>query len=483
VTGAARSALDQARAVYLRTTRHPTAELAPPGTTSFDRIYEEADTFDEVYRRIADELIATATTDGVVYAVPGSPLVLERSVRYLREDPRIDVELIPSLSFLDEAWARLTVDPIDAGVRLVDGHRFAVEAAGERGPLLVAHVHAPWVLSSIKLALDSADADLETPVVVLQRLGTDTEQVSEISWEDLDRVVEPDHLTTLYLPELAVPVARELARTVETMHRLRQECPWDRAQDHHSLRRYLIEETYELLEAIDALGPGAGAVLERPASGGDPGPGSGLVAGAGTDDGAVTGGDRAGTGGDGAGTGEDGPVPVDADPDGYAHLEEELGDVWMQVLFHAELATEAGQFTIADVARGLHDKLVARHPHVFDDVEVRSAEEVRINWERIKSEEKRRTSPLDGIPPGLPALALADKILSRLDRVGVAIEPTRPRDGAGELDESSVGRQLLAVVADAHQVGVDPEQALRVATAALADRFNRGELTGRWVAG
>lgn len=448
VTEATRAVLAGASRTFLRTTRHPTAELAVGGE-SFDHHYERADSFEEVYQRIADDLVAAATgDDGVVYAVPGSPLVLERTVGLLRADDRVEIELIPAISFLDEVWARLGVDPVDDGVRLIDGHRFAVQAAGERGPLLVAHAHARWVLSDIKLAFEDAGSDQK--VVVLQRLGTSAEQVSEVAWPDLDRVVEPDHLTSLYLPEVAAPVAHELARTVEIMHRLRQECPWDRAQTHQSLRPYLIEEAYEVLEAIDSLGEHDGRS--------DPAPDADAA----------------------------GPL-VDEMSDGYTHLEEELGDLWLQVLFHTELATEAGQFTMADVARGLRDKLVSRHPHVFGEVEVASAEEVRANWERIKSEEKQRDSVLDGIPPGLPALAMVDKMLGRMEREGIEVHPpsplSDPRPAGGVLSEGDVGRHLLAVAASARASGIDPELALRSAAATLADEFRRGVLPPSWVAG
>lgn len=450
VTTATLAAIERSTVRFLRTTRHPTADLVA-GAASFDHLYEAADSFDQVYAAIVDALVAAAT-DGaegaVLYAVPGSPLVLEDSVRRLRADGRVDVELVPALSFLDEAWARLGVDPVDDGVRLVDGHRFAVQAAGERGPLLVAHVHAPWVLSEIKLALDAGD---EQRVVVLQSLGTPQERVFEVAWPDLDRAVTPDHLTSLYLPELAAPVAAELAASVELMARLRRDCPWDRAQTHQSLRRYLLEETYEVLEAIDRL-----PVPE----GGDAGP----------------------------------DVAVDdlAADDGYELLEEELGDLWFQVLFHAQLASEAGRFTVADVARTLHDKLVGRHPHVFGGVDVADAGEVVANWERIKQEEKQRDSALDGIPAALPALSLADKVLQRAERAGWTTDTgdlgrslaglVPPGTGSEEL-----GRVLLALVAAGRAGHLDAEAALRSAVTAAERRFRQAEEAGgrsdSWVLG
>ena len=124
---------------FLRTVRHPSATVVEDATT-FDHLYEQADTFTDVYQAITDALVQAAHEDGeVVYAVPGSPYVLERSVRHLLADPRVDVRVVPGLSFLDLAYGRLGIDPIEAGVRLVDGHEFATAAAGERGPMLVAH--------------------------------------------------------------------------------------------------------------------------------------------------------------------------------------------------------------------------------------------------------------------------------------------------------------------------------------------------------
>ncbi len=459
LTEGARRLLAGDRPRILRTSRHPTAHLAGPAP-SFDELYERHDTFDEVYTAIVAELASRAEAEPLLYVVPGSPLVLEETVRRLRDDDRLDVEVVPGLSFLDLVWARLGIDPVEAGVRLVDGHRFAVEAAGERGPLLVAHVHAAWVLSDIKLASEGLD---DEGVVVLQGLGTDRETVTEVAWSDLDRAVRPDHLTTLYIPRLAQPVAGELAATVALMHRLRQECPWDQAQDHASLRPYLLEESHEVLEALDGLVTVVGDETEVAVDGGS-----------GADD-------------------DSGADLVDgATLEAYALLEEELGDLWFQILFHAELAAEAGQFTVADVARTLHDKLVRRHPHVFAAVEVAGTAEVVANWDAIKRVEKEeRSSALDGIPGGLPALALAAKVLQRARRAGAPVEP----NAFGDIDPASMplddevalGRFLLALVARTQDQGLDPETALRSAVVRASDRFRAEEAAGpvgpQWVRG
>ncbi|MDQ2826858.1 MAG: SAM-dependent methyltransferase, partial [Actinomycetota bacterium] len=273
---------------YLRTSRHPAA-TAVAGAVSFDHLYETAATFEQVYAGIVDALVEAATEHGtVLYAVPGSPLVAERSVELLLADGRVSVRLVPALSFLDLAWVALGVDPVAAGVRIVDGRRFAVEAAGERGPLLVAQCDTRQVLSDIKLAVEDGSG---LTVTVLQRLGLPDQSVTTVAWADLDREVAPDHLTSLYLPAAAPPVAREVARFDELVRTLRERCPWDREQTHRSLTRHLLEETYEVLEAIEAL----------------PGPGD---------------------------------HEHDDDAGSFEHLEEELGDLLFQVVFHATLAAE-----------------------------------------------------------------------------------------------------------------------------------------------
>lgn len=202
-----------------------------------------------------------------------------------------------------------------------------------------------------------------------------------------------------------VPGAR-LLDLVTVMDRLRQSCPWDQEQTHRSLARYLLEEAYETLEAID--------------------------------------------------TGD------------TVHLREELGDLLLQVVFHARIAAEDADegFTIDDVAGGIVDKLVHRHPHVFAGLDVADAGEVEVNWETIKAAEKGRASVLEGIPWALPALALADKVLGRAAKAGVGL-PDEPTGTQGD--------QLLRLTAEARAAGVDPEQALRDAVRRLADSVREAE--------
>ena len=416
----------------MRTTRHPSASLVD-GAGSFDDVYETGSSLEAVYAQIVEALVGAAATSGeVLYAVPGSPSVAERTVELLRDDDRVEVEVLPALSFLDLVWARLGVDPLAAGVRLVDGQRFAVEAAGERGPLVVAQCDTPNVLSDIKLSIEE---DTPSTVVVLHHLGLDDERVFEVEWAELDRSFAPDHLTALWIPELRAPVASELVRFAELVRTLRRECPWDREQTHRTLTRHLLEETYETLEAIDGL---------------------------------------------------------DGTAETIGHLEEELGDLLFQVFFHATLAAEEGWFTLADVARVIHDKLVHRHPHVFGSVEADTAEEVLVNWEQIKKAEKGRSSIMEGVPGELPSLLYAHKIQRKAASVGFDwddVDGAMPKI-AEELDElqeaiasaverdieAELGDLLFAVVNVARHLDIDPETALRGASAKFRTRFQAVEV-------
>ena len=406
LTVATAAAIERIPHRFVRTTRHP---VAVEGATSFDSLYDSAASLDDVYAAIVETLVAAAAEHGeVLYLVPGSPSVAERAVALLRDDERVEADVLPALSFLDLVHAR-----VGAEARLVDGHRFAVEAAGETGPLVVSQCDSRLVLSDIKLAVDDGPA-----VTVLQRLGLPDEAVFEVAWDELDRAFEPDHLTTLYVPGLASPVAAELVRFAELVRTLRERCPWDREQTHRTLTRHLLEETYETLEAIEA---------------GDP-----------------------------------------------EHLCEELGDVLFQVFFHATLGAEAGEFDLADVARGIHDKLVRRHPHVFGAVSADTADAVVANWEQIKKAEKGRTSIMDGIPGDLPSLLHAHKVQRKAASVGFdwpSVEHVYPKvteelaELQAEPSDDELGDLLFAVVNVARHLDIDPEAALRGATAKFRDRF------------
>jgi len=422
---------------YLRTARHPSAGLVPDPIT-FDDVYEAADTFADVYAEITDRLVAAAHEHGeVLYAVPGSPLILERTVRSLLADDRIECIVHPAMSFLDVIYARLGIDPIESAVTLIDGHEFATAAAGLSGPLLVAHTHANWVLSDIKLAVENATGDEQ--VIIVQRLGSPDECITHTTWADMDRTVEADHLTSIYIPHLAAPVGAELVRFHQLARTLREQCPWDQEQTHQSLVRYLLEETYEVVDALQALDP-------------------------------------------------DDPTTDEA-------LIEELGDLLYQIEFHATIAEQEGRFTMADVAQGVHDKLVRRHPHVFGDVVAEDTTTVLSNWDAIKQQEKGRTSIFEGVPHSLPSLSYADAVQRKAAKVGfdwpdvdgalpkIAEETAEVRAAADGDDPQAVheelGDLLFAVVNVARHLGVEPEAALRAATHKFRARFEQVEVLAR----
>jgi tetrapyrrole methylase family protein / MazG family protein len=439
---------------YLRTARHPGTERLPP-FVSLDHHYESAATFEEVYLAVVEELVDAASALApapIVYAVPGSPLVAERTVELLRLDERVDLTVVPGLSFLDLAWERLAVDPVRAGARLVDAEQFGARTAAGGGPYLVAQCWSQTLLSDIKLSLILEQDDLAPDVVLLHHLGLPDEQVVRVGWWDLDRTVRPDHLTSLYIAELPAPpgAGRQMTRLEELVRTLRERCPWDRAQTHGSLMPHLLEESYEVLDALGALAAADAA--------------------------------------DGAGDA--------AAPSG--HLREELGDLLFQIVFHAQLAHEAGRFDLADVARGVHDKLVHRHPHVFGDSVAATSEQVVANWEEIKKEEKGRSSVTEGIPMDLPALLLSTKLQRKALSVHVSdldlhvggiglpdrvadLEKMRSRvsEGEGAADPSGdsgatellVGDVLFEMAGLSRRLGIDPEQALRTRALAFLDRL------------
>jgi XTP/dITP diphosphohydrolase len=205
----------------------------------------------------------------------------------------------------------------------------------------------------------------------------------------------------------------QLQRLAEVMDQLRSPggCPWDAEQTHESLLKYLLEESYEFVDAVHS--------------------------------------------------------------DDRVHMREELGDVLLQVYFHARIAEEdpVDPFSIQDVAQAIADKLIRRHPHVFAGVEVQDSTEVLQNWEEIKKEEKGRTSALDGIAMAQPALPLIEKLLYRASKYGVDVVTPDAIDIEGTASESAVGQALLTVIAWANANGVDAESALRKEAIALSQQI------------
>jgi len=442
VTREAWAVLSAATEVYLRTGHHPTTGALPAGPSyhTFDYLYEEKDTFDEVYAAIVDAVLALASRpQGVVYAVPGDPLVGEATVRGLLDRAQaagLAARIVHGLSFLEPVCAAVRLDPVAAGLQIVDALSLDTEAPllQPQRPVVVAQVYSSRVASGVKLTL----LDLYPPehvVTVVNAASTDDGPPPQsVALADLDRACAFEHLTTLVVP--ALPPERDLrtfAGLRHIVHRLRAPggCPWDRKQTHQTLKQFLLEEAYETLHALDE---------------GD-----------------------------------------------AVKLSEELGDLMLQILLHVEIAAEAGEFRLEDVFGTIGAKLVRRHPHVFGDVQVSSAEEVVGNWEAIKAEERGDDTPLlSGVPQAMPALALAQSLQARAGRMGFRWprleqvlaklaeemrELSAMEDAAGRREEFGDVLFVLTILAD--RLGVNAEEALRLSAAKFRRRFGRLESLAR----
>ncbi|MGD8820981.1 MAG: nucleoside triphosphate pyrophosphohydrolase [Anaerolineae bacterium] len=424
--------LSQAREVYLRTSRHPTVAALPTHLAlhSFDELYETLSDFATVYETIAERIVDLGRQlPGVVYAVPGHPLVGESSVMLVLARAReegVPVRLVAGLSYIEPVLAVLELDGME-GLQLADAVELAAlhhPSLDPDRPALIGQLYGQRLASEVKLTLLNA-YPAEHPVTLVRAAGTADSAVHTVALHELDHGQKVDHLTTLYVPQLPEPGG--LASFQETVARLRAPdgCPWDREQTHQSLRATLLEETYEALAALD-----------------------------------------------------------EEDDD---KLCEELGDVLMQVAMHVQIATEEGTFQFADVIGRIDAKLKRRHPHVFGDLIVQDSAEVLSNWEMIKEQERSSSggesvhrSRLDSVPGILPALARAQALSDRAARVGfdwtdvdgvldkVAEEVAELRDVlAPEARARELGDLLFSIVNVARWLDIDAETALR----GTCDRF------------
>jgi tetrapyrrole methylase family protein/MazG family protein len=451
-TEAARKILTSGREVWLRTARHPGVETLHEGGTapihSFDAWYEEAPDFDSLYERIAAHIVTLgARQEGVIYAVPGNPMVGEATVPRIRSraaEAGLPVTLVPGLSFIEPTLAALGIDALD-GLQIADAVQLAAlhhPPLDPDRPVLIAQLYSRGQAAQVKLTLMNAYPD-DHPVSLVRMAGTDKERVITCPLFELDRQPGIDHLTTLYLPPL--PHSSALPAFQETVAYLRAPdgCPWDREQTHQSLRPYLLEESYEVLAALDAEDPKA--------------------------------------------------------------LAEELGDLLLQIALHAQIAAEAGEFQMADIIARIDAKIRRRHPHVFGHVVVNGVEEVLTNWEAIKQAERAAHaqgdaqgekpsggSALDGVPPTMPALARAQAISQRAVRVGFEWPNVdgvleKLAEEAGEVAaaqtpqdrEAEVGDLLFIVVNLARWLDVDAESALRTTNERFIRRFRTMEQLAR----
>lgn len=438
--------LEHSPEIYLRTRHHPLVSELPSGVQihSFDELYEQNDSFEAVYAQMVERVLELGRRpQGVVYAVPGHPFVAEATGPEIARRARaegIPLRVVEGISFLEPLFSALSLDPFPH-TALVDALELAAAHTPTfptHAPAVIAQIHSRAVASEVKLTLNSLYPD-QHPVRLVHAVGTPQQIVEDLALYEIDRSYHIGLLTALYLPPLAYETAFEpFLEVVAHLRAPEGGCPWDLQQTHQSLRSGLLEETYELLAALD------------------------------TED--------------------------------TAGMQEELGDLLLNILLQAQIASDEGEFTMADVLQGVHTKIVGRHPHVFGEAAVAGVQGVLQNWERLKEKEraakgKEQASLLDGVNVALPALVQAEQYQKRAARVGFdwpdvqgvlakleeeLSEVHEARQGGDNAQIAfEIGDALFVLVNLARWYKIDPESALRECNARFRQRFGHIEAVAR----
>ncbi|SHF03618.1 nucleoside triphosphate pyrophosphohydrolase [Alkalibacter saccharofermentans] len=426
--------------LYLRTVKHPAAEeLAGEGVKfeTFDSFYEKCDSFEEVYKAIAVELSNVCVNNHqTVYAVPGHPCFAEKSVEILlemldNEQDKVEVKVVSALSFLDSMAASLRIDPI-YGLYVVDALSINAKAFETHSGIIVTQVYNNFVASELKLFLMDSHYPQDKEVFLVHKAGIIGEKIEKVKLYEIDRSEDIDYLTSLYIPPEKAKNPRSMELLLETMERLRSEdgCPWDREQTFASLRKYIIEEAYEVVDAIER--------------------------------------------------------------DDIDDICEELGDLLLQVVFVSQIAKEEHLFDLGEVVESINAKLVNRHPHVFGN-ESREEFSMEV-WEKIKREEKgyeKVSEQMDNLPNSFPVYLRAEKAQKKASLTGFDWEdPTdalaKVREEAEELEKALLeddkkkideesGDLLFAVINVLRLAKVDFRESLQGATDKFIRRYKHVE--------
>lgn len=426
--------LSSADEVWLRTRQHPTVHALPPSVNlhSFDELYENGETFDQVYDTIVEKVLELGRRpDGVIYGVPGHPFVAETTcpkIAHLARDEGLATVIVEGLSFLEPTFTALGLDPYP-WLTLFDAMELStahVPAFPPDVPVLIAQIYSRLVASEVKMTLNTVFPD-EHPVRLVHAAGTNDELVENLKLYEIDRSEHIGLLTSLYVPPWGEGTSFEAFQEIVAHLRAPNGCPWDREQTHQSLRTHLIEEAYEALEAIDS---------------GD-----------------------------------------------FDAIQEELGDLLLQIVLHSQIANEEDEFTVNEVIKGIYDKIIRRHPHVFGEVQLDGVTGVLQNWERLKETErkdngKEKKGLLDGVPLALPALIQAQEYQDRAARVGFdwpvvdgvlekvveEIQEVKAATNNSELAEE-IGDLFFVLVNLARWKKIDAESALRETNLKFKRRF------------
>jgi tetrapyrrole methylase family protein / MazG family protein len=427
--------LSAAPELWVRTNQHPTVRSLPSTVKvySFDHLYDNGIDFESVYSAIVEKVLELGQrSEGVVYAVPGDPFVAEATAPEIVRQARtlnLPLKIVSGLSFLEPVFAALGLDPYPRLI-LMDALEISeahVPVFPPDMPVLIAQVYSRLVASEVKMTLNAVYPD-EHPIRLVHAAGTKDEIIEDILLYELDRSEHIGLLTALYLPPLGEGTSLEAFQEIVAHLRAPDGCPWDREQTHQTLRTHLLEETYEALAALDS---------------GDP-----------------------------------------------AKMAEEFGDVVLQIVLNAQIGTEEGEFGMADILKGIYDKIIRRHPHVFGDVQVDGVGGVLKNWEKLKEKERagngeKEKGLLDSIPLALPALNQAQEYQDRAARVGfdwpeiegvldkIAEEIQEVRDATNEAElEAELGDLFFALVNLSRWKKINAESALRGTNIRFKKRFS-----------
>ena len=427
--------LEECQNIYLRTEMHPTVSYLKQKNIKFktyDYLYENSNSFDEVYESIANDLVEKSHKEGeLIYAVPGHPLVAEKSVVNLInlcKKNNISYKLIPSVSFIDVMMERLEIDPI-GGLEIIDAFDLDKQILNKRIGVVITQVYSRFIASEVKIQLGKFYND-DTDIIYCRAVGIEGEErIERIPLYELDMQEDIDHLTSVYIPK-DVNNKKDIYDLFNVVEILRGEngCPWDREQTHESIKKAIVEESYEVMDAIN-----------------------------------------------------------NNDING---LIEELGDVLLQVVFHSVIEKEEGYFDFSDIIEGECNKMIFRHPHVFGDEKVKDSKEVVSNWEELKKKEKQFSTvseELEAIAKALPALIRAQKVQKKAKKVGFDMKDVtevieKLKEEFYEILEvykmnnkakikEEVGDLLFSCVNLARFLEVDSEEALNNSTNKFIKRF------------
>jgi tetrapyrrole methylase family protein / MazG family protein len=428
--------------VLLRTSKHPTVEYLKKEDIdfeTFDYIYDNGESFENVYDEIVSEVIKQqAIYKNIVYAVPGNPMVAESTVTKLIEKCKkckVDYKIFPAVSFIESVMEIMEIDPIN-GLKILDAFDIKNHVQDKRCALLITQVYDRFIASEVKLNLLQYYKD-ETDIYFIKAASVkDKEVVRKIKLYQLDRQQDTDYLTSVYIPK-DLDNRQDFRSLIDIIDILRgvNGCPWDREQTHESLKKCLIEESYEVIEAIDNKDEEA--------------------------------------------------------------LEEELGDLLLQVIMHAQIGREEGYFDINDVVEGICKKMIERHPHVFGEIKLSSSDEVLINWDKIKHKEQGLSTyseELSHVAKSLPGLMRAEKVQRKAAKVGFdwnrvdmaiikaeeEIEEVKKAisEGNKENIKEEIGDLIFSAVNIARFLDIDPENAVNYTIEKFIKRFQYIEEKG-----